>query len=72
MGIDLYGLDLSEYGAPGYELNIRLDGSGHRSGRVDPHLNADLMRGEEVLRGRQFRDLISEQLPGFNGMQEGC
>jgi hypothetical protein len=47
--------------------------TGHASGRIDPHVNTDLLGpGGGVLRqagGVDFRDLCCNQLPGFNGMQ---
>ena len=41
--MDLYDLDLGRFGAPGYTLSDRLDMTGHESGRVDPHINTDLI-----------------------------
>lgn len=59
-------LPLDDFGAPGFTLRERLDFSGHRSGLVTPHVNAELINGSgEVL----SRDLANAQLPGFNGMQ---
>lgn len=56
-------LDLSEFGAPGFELRERVDFSGHDRGNVVPHVNAELMGpGDRLVE----RDLTSNQLPGFN------
>lgn len=57
---------LGQFGAPGFTLSERLDMSGHRSGRIDPHLNTDVLRldGSPVI-----RDLTNTQIPGMNGMQ---
>lgn len=59
-------LPLDAFGAPGFVLRERLDFSGHRSGRVTPHVNAELMSGSALI---VERDLVSTQLPGFNDMQ---
>lgn len=71
--MDLHELDLGPFGAPGFTLRDRLDLTGHGSGRVDPHLNADLVNPSgQVLRragDSDFRDLTHNQLPGFNGMR---
>jgi hypothetical protein len=63
-------IDLGQFGAPGFSLNDRIDLSGHKSGRVDPHVNTVIEgpNGNE-LRG-PYRDLSSNQMPGFNGMQD--
>ena len=61
----LFELDL-QFGAPGFVLRDRLDMSGHRSGRVLPHINSEVTFGGNVVIG----DLSNNQLPGFNGMQE--
>ncbi len=72
---DGFELDLTELGAPGFSLNERIDLSGHQSGKVDPHINTEIIRHNgNVLRGTgrlgdDFRDLTHIQLPGFNGMQ---
>lgn len=59
-------LSLDQFGAPGFELRERVDFSGHRSGRVTPHVNVELTNSSgQVL----SRDLANSQLPGFNGMQ---
>lgn len=67
-------LDLGQFDAPGFKLNERIDFSGHPSGRIDPHINVDLVNpNNDILRYTEpradFRDLVSNQLPGFNGMQ---
>lgn len=71
--MDMFELDLGQFGAPGFTLRDRLDMTGHGSGRVNPHLNSDLVNpNDQVLRrteGADFRDLTHNQLPGFNGMQ---
>lgn len=71
--MDMFELDLGQFGAPGFTLRDRLDMTGHGSGRVDPHVNTDLVNSnDQVLRrsgGADFRDLAHNQLPGFNGMQ---
>ena len=56
-------LDLSEFGAPGFALQERVDFSGHSRGTVVPHVNAELIgsNGNMV-----ERDLTANQLPGFN------
>ena len=59
-------LPLDQFGAPGFELRERVDFSGHRSGLVTPHVNAELIDGSDRVLSR---DLASNQLPGFNGMQ---
>ncbi len=60
-------MQLDNLGAPGFSLNERVDFSGHSSGRVDPHLNTDLINPS----GRVVkRDLTKTQLPGFNKMQD--
>jgi len=59
-------LPLDQFGAPGFELRERVDFSGHQSGRVTPHVNAELVNDSgDVL----SRDFANNQLPGFNGMQ---
>jgi len=59
-------LPLDDFGAAGFELLERLDFSGHQSGLVTPHVNAELINSSgNVL----YRDLANAQLPGFNGMQ---
>jgi hypothetical protein len=71
INMDLYELDLSQFGAPGFTLHDRLDMSGHRSGKVDPHINTDLINPSgSVMAGPNYRDLSNNQLPGFNGMQD--
>ena len=72
---DDFDLDLTDFGAPGFSLTNRVDMTGHQSGRVDPHLNADIVRPNGSIlgrfgRGADFRDLIHNQLPDFNGMQD--
>ena len=76
--MDLFELDLRAFGASGFSLRDRLDITGHGSGKVDPHINSELVKpDEEALRktwspkfGRvDYRDLSNNQLPGFNGMQ---
>lgn len=71
--MDLFKMDLGDFGAPGFSLHDRLDMSGHQSGMVVPHLNTDLVNlNGNVLRrcgDADFRDLTHNQLPGFNGMQ---
>ena len=71
---DLFEMDLGQFGAPGFTLRDRVDFSGHGTGRVDPHINTDLINPQgDVLRredNADFRDLSHNQLPGFNGMQE--
>ena len=71
---ELFKMDLGPMGAPGFQLQDRLDMSGHQSGNVAPHLNSDLINPSgHILRntgpGGDFRDLNHNQLPGFNGMQ---
>jgi len=59
-------IPLDAFGAPGFSLQERVDFSGHRSGRVTPHVNAELVNNSgNVL----SRDLANAQLPGFNSMQ---
>ena len=71
--MNLFEMDLTPFGAEGFTLEDRLDMTGHRSGRVDPHINTDLINpGGHVLRDEPFRDLSNNQLPGFNGMHNGC
>ena len=55
--------DLSDFGAPGFELRERVDFSGHKPGNVVPHVNAELMNPQGV---KIARDLTANQLPGFN------
>ena len=73
--MELFEMDLGSLGAPGFTLGDRLDMTGHPAGRVDPHINADLLRPDGSVVGRvgqaDFRDLAHNQLPGFNGMQNG-
>lgn len=74
MSFNNFSLDLGPFGAPGFKFNERLDFSGHPSGKVDPHINTDLINPfNEILRntgpGADFRDITNNQLPGFNGMQ---
>ena len=66
--MDLNGMDLGPYGAPGFELSDRLDMSGHRDGSVDPHINSEVIDSEQH---KVCRDLAANQLPGWNGMQSG-
>ena len=71
---DLFNLDLGPMGTPGFTLRDRLDMTGHRHGRKDPHINTDIINPNgKVLRnfgpGQDFRDLSENQLPGFNRMQ---
>lgn len=59
--------------APGFSLRERVDLSGHNSGRVDPHVNVDLVNpsGRPLDFFKQKTgDLCNNQLPGFNGMQQ--
>jgi len=74
--MDLFEMDLGEFGAEGFSLRERADFTGHESGKVDPHENVDLLRGDDILRRcndgewrADFRDLTHNQFPGFNGMQ---
>lgn len=71
---DVFDLDLTPFGAPGFTLGDRVDFSGHKSGTVDPHMNSDIINPQgRVLRREgpaDFRDIVHNQLPGFNGMQE--
>jgi len=62
-------LPLDDFGAPGFELLERLDFSGHKSGLVTPHVNAEVIDYSGNVLGREYRDLANTQLPGFNGMQ---
>lgn len=67
-------MDLSKFGAPGFQLRTDLDFSGHESGNVAPHVNTRLINpaGDVMIgRDRMFQDLTHNQLPGFNGMQNG-
>jgi hypothetical protein len=64
-------MDLSKLGAPGFQLRTDLDFSGHGSGLVDPHVNVRLINPSGDPMGGPFRDLTNNQLPGFNGMQNG-
>ena len=72
--MDLFDLDLSQFGAPGHTFRDRLDMTGHASGRVDPHINSEILRqdgsplGYTRPRG-DFRDLAHNQIDGMNGMQ---
>ena len=77
---DIFSLDLSGFGAEGFTLRDRLDMTGHATGRIDPHINTDILGPDnKVLRRTaseefgpaDFRDLCNNQLPGFNGMQLG-
>jgi len=69
---DLFRLDLRKFGAPGFEIRDRLDMTGHRSGRVIPHINSEVVvAGTDkrvIVKSRQ--DLAANQVPGFNGMQQ--
>jgi len=72
--MDLFEMNLNDYGAPGFKIQDRLDISGHSSGKVLPHINSDLINPSGTILGRinngaDFRDLSHNQLPGFNGMQ---
>lgn len=73
--MDLFEMDIGQFGAPGFSLRDRLDMTGHRSGRVHPHINTDILRPNGGVLGRvngaDFRDLSHNQLPGFNEMQNG-
>ncbi len=74
--MELFDLDLGQFGASGFTLRDRLDMTGHPKGNVDPHINSDLVinQSDYVLRkvgNADYRDLCSNQLPGFNGMQKG-
>lgn len=73
--MELFDLDLGQFGAPGFTLRDRLDMSGHQSGNIDPHINSDLVNPNDVVLRKvsetDYRDLCSNQLPGFNGMQKG-
>ena len=67
--MELFELDLSRHGAPGFSLVDRLDLG---LGRTNPHIDTDLKFGGNSLRycpPADFRDLSHNQLPGFNGMQ---
>lgn len=68
----MFELDLGEFGAPGFKYQERFDFSGHKSGKIDPHVNAEVYRvNEDFSQKVPFtRDLTNNQLPGFNGMQE--
>jgi hypothetical protein len=74
MNFDSFNLDLDLLGAPGFKLKERIDLSGHSSGKIDPHINVEIINPDnEILRktgpSADFRDLTNNQLPGFNGMQ---
>lgn len=62
----LSDLPLDDLGAPGFTLRQRVDFSGHHTGLVTPHVNADVIGpcGNSLC-----RDLANTQVPGFNGMQ---
>jgi len=71
MGDFDFKLDLSSFGAPGFSLRERSDFSGHKNGRVDPHLNTEVMRqNPDGSQSKVVRDLTNTQFPGFNGMQQ--
>ncbi len=61
--METFSMDLGQ----GYTLRERADFSGHMSGRVDPHLNSEII-GPCGL-PPVGRDLANNQLPGMNGMQ---
>lgn len=67
--MELNELDLGRFGAMGFSLRDRLDMSGHRAGRTDPHVNSEVVQSETE--DKVARDLAANQLDGFNGMQNG-
>ena len=60
--------------APGFSAIERVDFSGHNSGRVDPHVNVDLVNPSgqpmDFFKHKTGGDLCNNQLPGFNGIQQ--
>ena len=73
--MDLFEMDLGPLGAPGFTLGDRLDMTGHPSGRVDPHINTDILCQNGSVASRvgnaDFRDLAHNQVAGSNRMQNG-
>lgn len=71
--MEVFDLDLGPYGAAGFTLQDRIDLTGHQTGRVDPHINTNIVDPNGAVLGygqrADFRDLTHNQLPGFNGMQ---
>ena len=50
-----------------YTLITRLDLSGHKDGKTDPHENTELLdKNRKVIK----KDLSNNQLPGLNGYQK--
>ena len=70
---ETFRMPLDNFGAPGFTLKERVDFSGHKSGRVDPHVNLDILNSNDeklTFYKRKVGDLCNNQLPGFNGMQD--
>jgi hypothetical protein len=62
-------VDLGQFGAPGFSLETRVDFSGHKSGKSDPHVNTDILNPDGSVLG--CHDLTHNQIPGMNGRQNG-
>ena len=60
-----FDMDLTRLGEPGFRFQERLDFSGHRSGDVLPHINAEVMNSADQ---KVVRDLTNTQLPGLNSL----
>src|SRR5512136_28240 len=63
-------IDLGPYGAPGHNFIERVDFSGHANGRTHPHVNCEVQRDNGSVVGIT-RDMVKENLPGFDRMQVG-
>jgi len=61
--MDSFNMDLSKNGAPGFRFQERLDFSGHASGDVLPHINAEVINSADQ---KVVRDATNNQLPGLN------
>jgi len=58
-------IPLDDFGAKGFSLNERCDFSGHKTGKVDPHFNSEIVTDPFPVE----RDLTKTQFPGFNQYQ---
>ena len=63
--MDSFEMNLAKFGAPGFRFQERLDFSGHKSGRVLPHINAEVMNSADQ---KVVRDLTNTQLSGLNSL----
>lgn len=62
---ELFSVNLGK----GYTYCERADFSGHKSGKVDPHINGEIFNPQFLPLPRPFKDLTNNQFPGMNQMQ---